>query len=137
MNASGRWYNQIQEAVKIQQNRDIWMSETRVSYEERKPLKIYMWPSTTKGTSCLLLKKLKFFALSNWRFYKLSNDPKFVFPFNFSIFYTLFCSLSKNKLGRQDVSFVVMGHIYNIQSKFCLIEKDHGINASICVLSSR
>ena len=34
------------------------------------------------------------------------------FPFNFFIFYTLFCSLSQNKPGRQDVPFVALGHIY-------------------------
>ena len=39
---------------------------------------------------------------------------KRVFPFIFFIFYTIFCSFSQNKLGRQDVPFVVMGHIYAI-----------------------
>ena len=58
---------------------------------------------------------------------KLSNDTKFIknlsdtfentsftkceFLFIFFIFYTLFCSLSQNKPGRQDVPFVVLGHI--------------------------
>ena len=32
------------------------------------------------------------------------------FPFIFFVFYTLFCSLSQNKPGRQDVPFVVLGH---------------------------
>ena len=32
-------------------------------------------------------------------------------PLIFFIFYTLFCSLSQNELGRQDVPFVVMDHI--------------------------
>ena len=30
---------------------------------------------------------------------------------NFLLFYTLFCSLSQNEAGRQDVPFVVLGHI--------------------------
>ena len=33
------------------------------------------------------------------------------FPFIFFIFYKLFCSLPQNKHGRQDVPFVVLGHI--------------------------
>ena len=40
-----------------------------------------------------------------YKFYKVE------FPFIFFIFYTLFCSLSQNKPGRQDVPFVVLGHI--------------------------
>ena len=42
---------------------------------------------------------------------------KCVFPFIFFIFYTLFCLLSQNKLGWQDVPFVALGHI----CKFMLI----------------
>ena len=33
------------------------------------------------------------------------------FPFILFLFCKLFCSLSQNKLGRQDVPFVVLGHI--------------------------
>ena len=33
------------------------------------------------------------------------------FSFIFYIFYTLFCSLSQNKPGRQDVPFVVLGKL--------------------------
>ena len=64
----------------------------------------------------------------NRRFNKLSNDTKFIKievillkvqllqSVNFLLsslytFYTLFCSLSQNELGRQDVPFVVLGHI--------------------------
>ena len=58
------------------------------------------------------------------RFNKLSNDAKVVknevillkvhflqstLLFNL-LFYTLFCSLSQNKLGQQYVPFVVLGH---------------------------
>ena len=55
---------------------------------------------------------------------KLSNNTQFlkileiqhlhcmyVFPFIFSIFYTLFCSLSQNKPDRLDVPFVVLDRI--------------------------
>ena len=73
-------------------------------------------------------EKIEIFALSNIRFNKLSNDfhkywsdtfentsfTKCEFPFIFFIFYTLFCLLSQNKPGRQDVPFVVLGHIYPI-----------------------
>ena len=39
----------------------------------------------------------------------------FVFPFIFFIFYTLFVHyLRMNLAGRQDVPFVVMGHIYSL-----------------------
>ena len=69
---------------------------------------------------------IEIFALSN-RFNKLSSDTKFVkievillkiqvlqivnFLLFIFIFYTLICSLSQNKPGRQDVPFVVLGHI--------------------------
>ena len=72
-------------------------------------------------------EKIEIVALSNRRFNKLSNDTKFVkievillkiqvlqsvnFLLFSLIFYTLFCSLSQNKPGRQDVPFVVLGHI--------------------------
>ena len=68
----------------------------------------YMWPNTTKGTSCLLLRKLR--CLHYLTGY-LTSFTKCDFPFIFFIVYTLFCSLSQNKPGRQDVLFVVLGHI--------------------------
>ena len=78
-----------------------------------------MSPNTTIGTSCLL----EIFALSNRRFDKLSNDTKFVkievklseIQHLQSLYFLLFslyfapCPLSQNKLGRQDVPFVVLG----------------------------
>ena len=85
-------------------------------------------PNTTTGKSYLLSRKLRF--LSNRRFKNLSDYTKFInhkdcsdsledtsltkcdFSIIFFLFYTLFGSLSKNKLGRQDVPFVVLGHIY-------------------------
>ena len=71
-------------------------------------------------------EKIEIFVLSDCRFNKLSNDTQFIkieaivlksftkceFPFIFLIFYTLFCSLSQNKPGRQDVPCVVLGHNY-------------------------
>ena len=39
------------------------------------------------------------------------------FPFIFFIFYTLFGSLLQNKPGRQDVAFVVLGHIYFVSPR--------------------
>ena len=78
-----------------------------------------------------LLKKL-ILALSNRRLNKLSNDTKFVnievilwkynftFPFIFFIFYTLFCSLSQNEHGRQDVPFVVLGHKCPSKTENCI-----------------
>ena len=44
--------------------------------------------------------------------YILSTFEIFALSDIIAIFYTLFYSLSKNKLGRQDVPFVVMGHIF-------------------------
>ena len=67
--------------------------------------------------------KIEIFAFSIRRFNKLFNDTKFMnievillkyelnFSFIFFIFYTLFCSLSQNKPGRQDVPFVVLGNM--------------------------
>ena len=69
-------------------------------------------------------------ALSNRKFNKLSNDTKFVkievilleVQLLQSVYFLLFSlyfphyfvqSLSQNELGRQDVPFVVLGHIYN------------------------
>ena len=72
-------------------------------------------------------EKVEMFAVSNRGFNKLSNDTQFlkneailleiqqftksIFPFIYFIFCTLFCSLSQNKHGRQDVPFVVLGHL--------------------------
>ena len=72
--------------------------------------------------------KIEILASSNMRFNKLSDDTKFVKIevillkiqvlqsvnfLLFSLFYTLFGSLSQNKPGRQDVPFVVLGHKYS------------------------
>ena len=47
----------------------------------------------------------------NWYFWKY----KCKFHFISNIFYSLFCSLSQNKPDRQDVPFVVLGHILLVQ----------------------
>ena len=88
-----------------------------------------IWPNTTKGT-CLLLRKLRFvhyitdeltsFPKFQWyQIHKYWSDTfentsftKCEFPFIFFAFYTLFCSWSQNKPGRQNVPFVVLGHIF-------------------------
>ena len=47
----------------------------------------------------------------NWSdTFERTTFTKSVFPFIFFIFYPLFCSLSQNEPGRQDVPFVVLGH---------------------------
>ena len=60
-------------------------------------------------------EKIEIFTLYNRRFLNQSFQwyQKVLqeFPFIFFKFYTLFCSLSQNKPGRQDVPFVVLGHI--------------------------
>ena len=71
-------------------------------------------------------EKIEIFVLSNWRFNKISNNTKFIKLEGiilkiqvlqsvnfllFSLYLTLFCSLSQNEAGRQDVPFVVLGHI--------------------------
>ena len=74
--------------------------------------------------------KIEIFELSNRGFNTLSDDTmlvnigsdtfentsftKWEFPFIFLIFCILFCSLSQNKPGRQDVPFVALGHICSI-----------------------
>ena len=84
-------------------------------------------PNTTKGNSCLFLKKKSDFALYNRRFNKLSNDTKFVkievillkvqalqsvHFLLFSLYFThCFVHYLRHKPGRQDVPFVVLGHI--------------------------
>ena len=88
---------------------------------------LHIWPNTTKGTSCLLLKKLRLFALYitedlafQWyQIHKKWSDTlentrfsKCEFIFTLFTFYTLFCSLSENKPGRQNVPFVVLGHTH-------------------------
>ena len=57
-----------------------------------------MWPNTTKGTSCLLLRKLRFLFQwyqihKKWRdSFENTSFTKCEFPFIFLIFYTLFYS---------------------------------------------
>ena len=74
---------------------------------------------------------IEIFALYNRRCNKLFNDTKFIkigvilfentsltmceFILIFFIFYTLFCSLSQNKPGRQNVPFVVYW-VTNVQA---------------------
>ena len=81
----------------------------------------------TEGSILSTFEKIEIFALSNRRFDKLSSDSKFVkieaillkvrlesvyfLLYSLFIFYTLFCSLSQNELGRKDEPFVVLGHI--------------------------
>ena len=40
-----------------------------------------------------------------------------VFYFILFLFYTLFCSFSQNKLSRQDVPFIVIGHTFIVMPK--------------------
>ena len=57
--------------------------------------------------------------LTSFQWYKIRKNWSETFEnisfkkLNFLLFYTLFCSLSHNKPGRQDVPFVVLGHIYS------------------------
>ena len=75
-----------------------------------------MWPNTTKCTSCLFLKKFRFWQYLTEDAYQWYPIPEnwsdtfgnttltiSVFPFILLIFFTLFCSLSSNKPGRQEL----------------------------------
>ena len=102
-----------------------------------------MWPNTTKGTSCLLLISM-IPNSKNWRdTFGNTTFTKSVFPFIFFTFCTLLCPLSQNQLGRQDVPFVVLGHICSTTllehwakhwSKYCCMTVciDAGLN--ICAI---
>ena len=57
------------------------------------------------------------------RYFESTTFRKCVFPFIFFTFYALLCSLSPHELGRQDVPFVVMGHI--IEREPSQIPSDH------------
>ena len=70
---------------------------------------IHMRPNTTKGTSCLLLRRKK---KNCRRFNTVSNYAKFV---QIEVILLKVQLLrSAYKLGRQDVPFVVMGHILQV-----------------------
>ena len=67
---------------------------------------------------CIVWRKIQqafqwYQICKNWSdTFENTTFSMFVFPFIFFIFYTLFCSLSQNELGRP---FVVMGHNINKQ----------------------
>ena len=95
--ASGQWVRcskAVKEINKMQLNYDI----LRVP-ETRWDLEIIV----TQYNNRYILSTFQKIEIFVW---------KCEFPFIFFIFYyTLFCSLSQNKPGRQDVPFVVLGHI--------------------------
>ena len=114
---------------KIQDEADQIKLSVRCNVTETSKTKIHehTWPNTTKGTSCLLFRKLRFLLyltgdLKSFPWYKICKNgsdhfentsfTKCEFPFILFIFYTLFGSLSQNKHGGQDVPFVVLGHIF-------------------------
>ena len=84
-----------------------------------------MWQNTTKSTARLLLNKMRFNRRfnnrKNWSdTFESTTFTKWIFHFILFIFYTLFCSLSENELGREDVPFVVMGHIWKMNEGSCV-----------------